>query len=156
MPLALAPIPAKPAKITPAIRRTAAYKAKRRKLAKACAIAAKKEGPQRSKHTTSSNAGKYTTDSSLIANKDNNNAYNRAYIPPANIEEEKEGSSSDNNSVHSSTSNSADKGKGSDAYKRGESALYCKNTLLYKQQYIVSYSYGPPSAPYADIYVYYV
>ncbi|KAK2068660.1 hypothetical protein P8C59_003290 [Phyllachora maydis] len=107
-PLALAPTPAKPAKITPAIRRIAACKAKQRELAKAYAIAAKKEGLRRSKRTASSNAGRYTTDSSLMANKNNNNAYNGAYMPPADIEEEK-GGSSDNDGVNSSTSNSADK-----------------------------------------------
>ncbi|KAK2074726.1 hypothetical protein P8C59_008910 [Phyllachora maydis] len=121
-------MPAKPAKITLAVYRTAAYKAKRRKSAKTCTMA---EDLQCSKRTTSSNAGRYTTNSSLIANKDNNNAYNRAYIPLANIEEE-EGSSSNNNSVNSSTSDSADKGEGSGVYKRGEGALHCKDTLLYK------------------------
>ncbi|KAK2068937.1 hypothetical protein P8C59_003551 [Phyllachora maydis] len=98
---------AKPAKITPAIHRTAAYKAKQRKLAKA-----------------------YTTAGRAVAakrpNKDNNNAYNRAYIPPANIEEEK-GSSSNNNSVNSSTSNSTNKGKGSSVYKRSKGALRYKD-----------------------------
>ncbi|KAK2073466.1 hypothetical protein P8C59_007751 [Phyllachora maydis] len=155
IPLALAPIPAKPAKITPAIRYTAACKAKQRKSAKAYAIAgrtvaakrckkrkeatanarasklAKKEGLRRSKRTTSSNAGRYTTNSSLMANKDNNNAYNRAYIPPTNIEEE-EGSSSNNNSINSSTSNSTDKGKGSSTCKYGKGALRYKDTLLCK------------------------
>ncbi|KAK2070672.1 hypothetical protein P8C59_005149 [Phyllachora maydis] len=120
---------AKPAKITPAIRRTAACKAKRRKSAKAYAIA---------------------------ANKDDNNGYNRAYIPPANTEKEKEGSSSNNNSVNSSTSDSANKGKGSSAYKYSKGASRYKDTLLYKQQRIVSYPCSPPSTPYADIYVYYI
>ncbi|KAK2067460.1 hypothetical protein P8C59_001200 [Phyllachora maydis] len=129
----LVPIPAKPAKITPAIRCMAAYKAKRR-----------------------NNAGRYTTNSSLIANKDNNNTYNRVYIPPAKAEEEEEGSSSDNNSVNGSTSDNADKGKGSGIYKRGKGALHCKDTLLYKRQHVVSYLYSPPSIPYADIYIYYV
>ncbi|KAK2066337.1 hypothetical protein P8C59_000166 [Phyllachora maydis] len=129
------PIPAKPAKITLAIRCTAARKAKQRKLAKAYAIAsklAKKEGLQRSKRTTSSDTGRNTTNSGLTANKEDNNAYNRVYIPPANTEEE-EGGSSDNNSVNSSTSNSANKGKGSSVYKRGEGALYYKDIPLYKQ-----------------------
>ncbi|KAK2070464.1 hypothetical protein P8C59_004954 [Phyllachora maydis] len=129
----------------PAIRRIAAYKAKQ----------PKKEGPQRSKRTTSSNAGRYTTNSGLTANKDDNNAYNKAYMPPTNIEEE-EGSSSNNNSVNNSTSNSTDKGKGSSAYKRSKGALHCKDTLLYKRQHIASYPYSPPSTPYTDIYVYYV
>ncbi|KAK2070002.1 hypothetical protein P8C59_004540 [Phyllachora maydis] len=123
------PIPAKPAKITPAIYYTAAYKAKRRKSAKACAIA---EGPRRSKRTTSGNAGRYTTNSGLIANKDDNNAYNRAYIPPANTEEE-EGGSSNDNGVNSSTSNGTNKGKGGSAYKRGKGALRYKDTPLYKR-----------------------
>ncbi|KAK2067379.1 hypothetical protein P8C59_001128 [Phyllachora maydis] len=153
----LAPTLAKPAKITLAIRRIAACKAKRRELAKARAIAgraaaakrhkkhkkavanarayklAKKEGLRRSKRTTGSNAGRYTTDSSLIADKDNNNAYNRAYMPPAKAEEEEESSSSNNNSVNSGTSDSADKGKGSGIYKRSEGASHCKDILLYKQ-----------------------
>ncbi|KAK2072135.1 hypothetical protein P8C59_006507 [Phyllachora maydis] len=143
----LAPTPAKPAKITPAVYRAAAHKAKRRKSAKARAIAGraaaakrpKKEDLQRSKHTTSSNAGRYTTNSGLIADKDDNNAYNRAYMPPANAEEEEKeeeeekGSSSNNNSVNSSTSDSTDKGKGSSARKRGKGALRCKDILLYKQ-----------------------
>ncbi|KAK2068507.1 hypothetical protein P8C59_003141 [Phyllachora maydis] len=122
-PLALAPILAKPAKITPAVRRIAAYKAKQRELAKAYVI--------RSKRTASGNTSRNTTNSGFIANKDNNNAYNRAYVPPTNTEEE-EGSSGDNNSVNSGTSNSADKGEGSSIYKYSKGALYCKDTLLYK------------------------
>ncbi|KAK2072802.1 hypothetical protein P8C59_007136 [Phyllachora maydis] len=144
--------------ITPAIRCTAACKAKQRKSAKACTTAgraaatkyykkrkkavanawasklAKKEGLQRSKRTTGNNAGRYTTNSGLIANKDNDNAYNRAYVPPINVEKEEEGGSSNNNSVNSSTSNSADKGKGSSVYKRGEGALYYEDTPPYKRQ----------------------
>ncbi|KAK2070824.1 hypothetical protein P8C59_005291 [Phyllachora maydis] len=116
-------MPAKLAKITPAIHRTAAYKAKRR-----------------------DNAGRYTTNSSLMANKDNNNAYNRAYMPLTNIEEEEDGSS-DNNSVNSSTSNSTNKGKGSSAYKYGKGALRCKDILLYKRQCIASYLCGPSIRP---------
>ncbi|KAK2073121.1 hypothetical protein P8C59_007427 [Phyllachora maydis] len=118
----LAPTLAKPAKITPAIYCIAAYKANK---------LAKKEGLQRSKRTASSNAGRYTTNSSLIANKDDNNAYNRAYMPPTNAEEE-EGSSSNDNSVNSSTSNSTNKGKGSGTCKYGKGALYCEDILLYK------------------------
>ncbi|KAK2068178.1 hypothetical protein P8C59_002835 [Phyllachora maydis] len=124
-----------PAKITPAIRRAAARKAKQCKSAKACAICFKR--------TTSSNAGRYTTDSGLTANKDNNNAYNRAYIPPTNVEEEK-GSSGNNDSVNSDTSNSIDKGEGSSAYKRDKGALCCKDTPLYKRQRVASYPYSPP------------
>ncbi|KAK2074455.1 hypothetical protein P8C59_008662 [Phyllachora maydis] len=143
-PLAPAPIPAKPAKITPAIRRTAACKAKQRKSAKAHTIAyklAKKKDLRRSKRTASGNAGRYTTNSGLIADKDNDNAYNRAYVPPANTEEEEEeekeeeeeeDSSSNNNSINSSTSNSTNKGKGSGAYKRGKGASRRKDILLYK------------------------
>ncbi|KAK2073785.1 hypothetical protein P8C59_008034 [Phyllachora maydis] len=130
--LALAPTLAKLAKITPAIRRVAARKAKRRKSAKARTIAAKKEGLRRSKYTASGDAGRYTTDSSLIANKDNNNAYNRAYIPSTDIEEE-EGSSSNDNSVNSGTSNSANKGKGSGVYKRSKGTSHYKDTPLYKR-----------------------
>ncbi|KAK2070914.1 hypothetical protein P8C59_005375 [Phyllachora maydis] len=121
-PLAPAPTPAKPAKpakITPAIRRTAAYEAKQRESAKARAIAGY-------------NAGRYTTNSSLIANRDDNNAYNKAYMPPTNMEEEK-GGSSNNNSVNSSTSDSADKGKDSSIYKRSKGASRCKDTPLYKR-----------------------
>ncbi|KAK2070891.1 hypothetical protein P8C59_005353 [Phyllachora maydis] len=104
----------------------AAYKAKQRELAKAYAT--------RSKRTAGGNAGRYTTNSGLTANKDDNNAYNRAYIPPTNIEEkEEEGSSSDNNGINGSTSNSADKGEGSGAYKRGESALCYKDIPPYKR-----------------------
>ncbi|KAK2072754.1 hypothetical protein P8C59_007089 [Phyllachora maydis] len=138
MPLAPAPIPAKPAKITLAASKLA-----------------KKEGLQCFKRTAGGDAGRYTTDSSFIANKDDNNAYNRAYIPPTDIEEE-EGSSSNNNSVNSGTSDSTDKGEGGGAYKYGEGASRCKDTLLRKRQYIASYPYSPPSIPYADIYVYYV
>ncbi|KAK2068694.1 hypothetical protein P8C59_003322 [Phyllachora maydis] len=88
---------------------------------------------QRSKRTASSNAGRYTTNSGLIADKDDNNAYNRVYIPPANIEKEEEGGSSNDDSINGGTSNSTDKGKGSSVYKRGEGALYYEDTLLYKQ-----------------------
>ncbi|KAK2074426.1 hypothetical protein P8C59_008634 [Phyllachora maydis] len=122
-------MPAKLAKITSAIRYTAACKAKRRKLAKAYAIA---EGPRRSKRTASGDTGRYTTDSGLTANKDNDNTYNRAYVPPTNIEEE-EGSSSNDNSVNGSTSNSANKGKDSGVCKRGKGALCYKDTLLHKR-----------------------
>ncbi|KAK2073532.1 hypothetical protein P8C59_007813 [Phyllachora maydis] len=134
-----------------------ACKAKQCKSAKACATAAKKEDLRRSKRTTGSNAGRYTTDSSLIADKDDNNAYNRAYMPPTEAEEEEEkDSSSNDDSVNSSTSNSADKGKGSSVCKHGKGASRYKDTLLYKQQRVISYPYSPPSAPCANIYVYYV
>ncbi|KAK2074637.1 hypothetical protein P8C59_008831 [Phyllachora maydis] len=152
-------MPAKPAKITLAIRRAAAYKAKQRKSAKAYTIAgraaaakrckkrkkavanarayklAKKEDLRRSKRTADGNAGRYTTNSGLTADKDDNNAYNRAYIPPAKAEEEEEeeGGSGNDNSVNSSTSDSADKGEGSSTYKRGKGALRYKDTLLYKR-----------------------
>ncbi|KAK2067204.1 hypothetical protein P8C59_000963 [Phyllachora maydis] len=131
-------MPAKPAKITLAIRYTAACKAKRRELAKARAA--------RSKRTTGSNTSRYTTNSGLMANKDDNNVYNRVYVPSANIEEE-EGSSSDNNSINSSTSDSTDKGEGSGVYKRSEGALRCEDTLLYKRQCVISYPYSPPVCP---------
>ncbi|KAK2073386.1 hypothetical protein P8C59_007674 [Phyllachora maydis] len=138
--LALIPILAKPAKITPAICRAAACKAKQRELAKACTIAGraaaakrpKKEGLRRSKRTAGSNAGRYTTNSGLTANKDDNNAYNRAYIPPTNIKEE-EGGNSNNNSVNSGTSNGTNKGKGSSVYKRNE------GTLRYKARSVIAY-----------------
>ncbi|KAK2068869.1 hypothetical protein P8C59_003485 [Phyllachora maydis] len=139
-------------------RAAAAKRRKKRKEAVANTQAsklAKKEGLQRSKRTTSGNAGRYTTDSGLIADKDDNDAYNRAYMPPTNVEEE-EGGSSNDDSVNSSTSDSADKGEGSSAYKRGKGTLHCKDILLYKRQYVASYPYSPPSAPYADIYVYYI
>ncbi|KAK2068522.1 hypothetical protein P8C59_003156 [Phyllachora maydis] len=125
IPLAPAPILAKPAKITPAVYRAAAYKAKRRKLAKARAAAGRAAAAKRCKN----NAGKYTTNSGLTANKDNNNAYNRVYMPPADIEKKK-GSSGNNNSVNSSTSNSADKGEDSGVRKRGKGASYYKDILL--------------------------
>ncbi|KAK2072030.1 hypothetical protein P8C59_006407 [Phyllachora maydis] len=131
-----APTPAKPAKITPAIRCTAAYKAKQRKLAKACAAAGRAAAAKR-------------------PNKDDNNVYNRAYMPSADIKKE-EGSSSNNDGVNSSTSDSADKGKGSGAYKRGKGTLYYKDILLYKRQRVASYPYSPPSTPYTNIYIYYV
>ncbi|KAK2073074.1 hypothetical protein P8C59_007383 [Phyllachora maydis] len=130
MPLALAPIPAKLAKITPAIRRTAACKAKRRESAKAYAIV---EGLRRSKCTAGSDAGRYTTDSGFTADKDDNNAYNRAYMPPADIEEEEENSSGDNNSVNSGTSDSTDKGKGSNMYEYSKGVSRCEDIPLYKQ-----------------------
>ncbi|KAK2073340.1 hypothetical protein P8C59_007629 [Phyllachora maydis] len=157
----------------------AACKAKRRKSAKARAKAgrvvaakcrkkrkkaaantqasklAKKEGLRRSKRIAGSNAGRYTTNSGLTANKDDNNAYNRAYMPPTDIEEE-EGGSSNNNGVNSGTSDSADKGKGSSVYKYSKGASRYKDTLLYKRQYVTSYPYNPPSTPYADIYIYYI
>ncbi|KAK2070632.1 hypothetical protein P8C59_005109 [Phyllachora maydis] len=139
-------------------RAVAAKRRKKRKEATANARAsklAKKEGPRYSKRTTGSNTGRYTTNSSLTANKDNNNAYNRVYIPPADIEEEK-GSSSNNNSVNSSTSDSTNKGKGSGVYKYSKGASHCKDILLRKQQRVASYPYSPPSAPYTNIYVYYV
>ncbi|KAK2074634.1 hypothetical protein P8C59_008828 [Phyllachora maydis] len=115
-------MPAKLAKIMPAIRCAAAYKAKQ----------SKKEGLRRSKRTTSSNASRYTTNSGLIADKDDNNSYNRAYIPPADIEEEEEGSSGNDNSVNSSISDSADKGEGSGICKYSKGASYYKDILLYK------------------------
>ncbi|KAK2072103.1 hypothetical protein P8C59_006479 [Phyllachora maydis] len=147
-----APIPAKPAKIIPAIRRAAAYKAKRRKSAKAYTIVGRAAAAKRYKN---GNASRYTTNSGLTANKDNNNAYNGAYIPPANTEEE-EGGSSDDNGVNSGISDSTDKGEGGGIYKRGKGASCYKDILLYKRQRVTSYPYGPPSTPYADIYVYYI
>ncbi|KAK2068454.1 hypothetical protein P8C59_003090 [Phyllachora maydis] len=182
IPLALAPILAEPAKITPAVRRTATCKAKQRKSAKARATAgraaaakrrkkckeaaanaqacklAKKKDLQRSKRTTSGNTSRYTTNSGLIADKDDNNAYNRAYVPPTDTEKEKEeeeGSSNDN-SVNSSTSNSANKGKGSSARKHSKGALRYKDIPPHKRQYVASYPYSPPSTPCTDIYIYYI
>ncbi|KAK2066209.1 hypothetical protein P8C59_000044 [Phyllachora maydis] len=119
-------MPAKPAKIMPAIRRMATCKAKWRKLAKACAAAGRAAAAKRYK--------KYTTDSGLIANKDDNNAYNRAYMPPVEVEKEEEGSSSNDNSVNGSTSNSANKGEGSDIRKYSKGASCYKDILLYKRQ----------------------
>ncbi|KAK2074252.1 hypothetical protein P8C59_008473 [Phyllachora maydis] len=113
----------------PAIHYIAAYKAKQCKSAKAYAIA---EGLRRSKRITSGNAGRYTTNSGLTADKDNNDAYNRAYVPPADIEEEEEGSSGNDNGVNGGTSDSADKGKGSGTYKYGKGALRCEDIPLYK------------------------
>ncbi|KAK2068455.1 hypothetical protein P8C59_003091 [Phyllachora maydis] len=122
-----APILAKPAKITLAIYCAAACKAKRRKSAKAYAIVGRAAAAKRYKKRKEAAANAQAT------NKDDNNGYNRVYIPLANTEEEKKGSSSDNDSVNSGTSNSANKGKGSGVYKCGEDALRCKDTLLYKQ-----------------------
>ncbi|KAK2072100.1 hypothetical protein P8C59_006476 [Phyllachora maydis] len=87
--------------------------------------------PRRSKRTAGGNAGRYTTNSGLIADKDDNNAYNRAYMPPTNAEEEEEekGSSSNNDGVNGGTSDSADKGEGSSVRKRSKSALYCEAPL---------------------------
>ncbi|KAK2069309.1 hypothetical protein P8C59_003900 [Phyllachora maydis] len=127
IPLAPAPTPAKPAKIMPA----------------------------RFKRTTSGDTGRYTTNSGLTADKDDNNIYNKAYMPPTNIEEEKGGSGNDNG-VNSSTSDSTNKGKGSSARKHGKGASRCKDILLYKRQRVMSYPYSPPSTPYTNIYVYYV
>ncbi|KAK2068764.1 hypothetical protein P8C59_003386 [Phyllachora maydis] len=132
-------MPAKPAKITPAASKLA-----------------KKEGLRRSKYTAGGNTGRYTTNSGLTANKDDNNAYNGVYMPPANIEEEKKGGSSDNNGINGSTSDNANKGKGSSTRKYGEGALRYKDILLCKQQRVISYLYSLPGIPYADIYVYYV
>ncbi|KAK2067358.1 hypothetical protein P8C59_001107 [Phyllachora maydis] len=97
----------------------AARKAKQRKSAKAYAIAGH-------------NAGRYTTNSGLKANKDDNNAYNRAYIPPTNTEEKEDGSGNDN-SINSSTSDSTNKGKGSSIHKCSKGTSYYKDILLYKQ-----------------------
>ncbi|KAK2070877.1 hypothetical protein P8C59_005339 [Phyllachora maydis] len=88
---------------------------------------------QCSKRTTNGNASRYTTNSGLTANKDDNNAYNRAYIPPTNVEKEEENSSSNNNSVNSSTSDSTDKGKGGSVREHGKSTLRYKDILPYKQ-----------------------
>ncbi|KAK2070802.1 hypothetical protein P8C59_005271 [Phyllachora maydis] len=123
--LAPAPILAKPAKIILAIRRIAARKAKQCKLAKAYAAAGRAAAAKRRKNRNTTNSG-------LMANKDNNNAYNRAYIPPTNIKEE-EGSSGDNNGVNSSTSNSANKGKGSSAYERSKGTLRYKDIPPHKR-----------------------
>ncbi|KAK2067260.1 hypothetical protein P8C59_001016 [Phyllachora maydis] len=136
-PPALAPTPAKPAKITLAIRHIAARKAKQRESAKARAIAgraaATKRYKKRKEAVANAQASKLAKkEGPLMANKDNNNAYNRAYVPPANTEEEK-GSSGNNDSVNSSTSDSTDKGKGSSAYQYGKGALYYKDILLYKR-----------------------
>ncbi|KAK2072672.1 hypothetical protein P8C59_007010 [Phyllachora maydis] len=116
---------------------------------------AKKEGLRRSKRTAGSNAGRYTTNSGLMANKDDNNAYNRVYMPLTDIKEEK-GSSSNDNSINGGTSDSTNKVEGSSVYKRSKGALRYKDTLLYKQQCVTSYLYSLPSTPYTNIYVYYV
>ncbi|KAK2066205.1 hypothetical protein P8C59_000040 [Phyllachora maydis] len=117
---------------------------------------AKKKDLWRSKRTAGGNTSRYTTNSGLIADKNDNNAYNKAYMPPIKAEEEEEGSSSDNDSVNSSTSNSADKGKGSNVHKCSKGTLRYKDTLPYKRQYVMSYPYSPPSVPYADMYIYYI
>ncbi|KAK2070794.1 hypothetical protein P8C59_005263 [Phyllachora maydis] len=74
-----------------------------------------------------------------LANKDKNNAYNRAYKPSTNIEEdssskddtkekEEEEDSSNNNSTGNSTSNSKDKA----GYEPSNSSLYRKDKLSYR------------------------
>ncbi|KAK2067697.1 hypothetical protein P8C59_001411 [Phyllachora maydis] len=139
-------MPAKLAKITLAIYYAAARKAKRRELAKAYATAGraaaakrpKKEDLQRSKCTAGGDAGRYTTNSGLIADKDDDNAYNRAYMPSTEVEEEEEDSSSNNDSINSGTSDSTNKGKGSSMYERGKGALHCKDILLYKRYSILA------------------
>ncbi|KAK2068579.1 hypothetical protein P8C59_003211 [Phyllachora maydis] len=101
-----------PAKVTLDIPRIAVYKYKREEMA--------------------GNAGIYTNDPSLLANKDKDNAYNRAYKPPTNIEEK--GSSKDNskgkeeedNSNNNSTSNSASNSKDKAGYGPSNSSLYYK------------------------------
>ncbi|KAK2075446.1 hypothetical protein P8C59_009574 [Phyllachora maydis] len=114
-----------PAKITLAIRYAAAYKLKREEMA---------------------NAGVYTNNTSPLANKDKDNAYNRAYKPPTNIKEEgsskdnskeEEDKSSNNNSTGDSAGNSKDKAR----------RKLSNSSLRYK---------APPSTAYADIYVYYI
>ncbi|KAK2068485.1 hypothetical protein P8C59_003119 [Phyllachora maydis] len=125
-------MPAKPAKITPAIRRAAACKAKRR-----------------------NNASRNTTNSGLTANKDDNNAYNRVYIPPTDIEKEK-GSSSNNDGVNGGTSDNTDKGKGSSICECSKGTSCYEDILPRKRQRVTSYPCGPPSAPYANICIYYI
>ncbi|KAK2073467.1 hypothetical protein P8C59_007752 [Phyllachora maydis] len=100
----------------------------------------------RFKYTAGSNVGRYTTDSSLIADKDNNNVYNRAYIPPTDMEKEEEGSSSNNNGINSSTSNSANKGKGSSARKCSKGALYYKARPIIARYLKVLIAFKPASA----------
>ncbi|KAK2067210.1 hypothetical protein P8C59_000969 [Phyllachora maydis] len=78
------------------------------------------------------NTGIYTNNPSPLANKNKDNAYNRAYKPPTNIEEEsgnkdnskeeEEEDNSDNNSTSNSTSNSKDKAR----YKPSDSSLCYK------------------------------
>ncbi|KAK2072034.1 hypothetical protein P8C59_006411 [Phyllachora maydis] len=73
------------------------------------------------------------------ANKDKDNAYNRVYKPPTNIEEE--GSSKDNskeeeeedNSNNDSTSDSTGNSKDKAGYRPMNSSLRYKDTPLYKQ-----------------------
>ncbi|KAK2072059.1 hypothetical protein P8C59_006436 [Phyllachora maydis] len=106
-----------PAKITLAIRYTAAYK---RKLRKA------------------NNASIYTNNPSPLTNKNKDNTYNRAYKPPTNVEEEgsnkddskkEEKDNSNDDSTSNSTSNSKDKAR----REPSNSGLYYKDILLYKQ-----------------------
>ncbi|KAK2066359.1 hypothetical protein P8C59_000188 [Phyllachora maydis] len=82
---------------------------------------------------TSGNAGINTNDPSSLADKDKDDAYNRAYKPPTNIEEE--GSSKDDskdeeeeedNSDNNSTSNSTDNSKDKARYRPSNSSLYYK------------------------------
>ncbi|KAK2066281.1 hypothetical protein P8C59_000112 [Phyllachora maydis] len=71
-----------------------------------------------------------------LANKDKDDAYNRAYKPPANAEEEggskdnsKEEKEEDNSSNNDSTSNSTNNSKDTARYKLSDSSLYYKVAL---------------------------
>ncbi|KAK2066379.1 hypothetical protein P8C59_000208 [Phyllachora maydis] len=110
-----------PAKITPAIRCAAIYKRKQEEIAQAYATAAK---------------------AAAAKGRNKDDTYNRAYKPPANVEEEKgnkddgkreeKEDDSNDNSTSDGIGNSKDKAR----YKPSDSSLYYK--------------------AYADIYVYYI
>ncbi|KAK2068653.1 hypothetical protein P8C59_003283 [Phyllachora maydis] len=95
----------------------------------------------RSLRLANSNTGIYTNNPRPLANKNKDDAYNRAYKPPTNIEEKgsnkddskkEEKDNSNDNSTSDGTSNSKDKA----GHKPSDSSLYYK--------------------AYADIYIYYI
>ncbi|KAK2068607.1 hypothetical protein P8C59_003239 [Phyllachora maydis] len=86
------------------------------------------------------NAGIYTNNTGLLADKDKDNAYNRAYKPPTNIEEEdsskdnsKEEEEEEDNSSNNGTSNSTGNSKDKARRELSNSGSYYKDILLYKR-----------------------
>ncbi|KAK2074422.1 hypothetical protein P8C59_008630 [Phyllachora maydis] len=77
-----------------------------------------------------SNASIYTNNTSPLANKDKDDAYNKVYKPPTNIEEEggskddsKEEEEKDNSGSNNSTGNSTSNSKDKAGYKLSNSGL---------------------------------
>ncbi|KAK2066304.1 hypothetical protein P8C59_000133 [Phyllachora maydis] len=123
------------AKITLATRRAAAYRRKLEEIAQAYATSAKATATK-GRIKRNKNTGIYTNGTGLLANKHEDNAYNRAYKPPTNIEDkgsskddskEEEEDNSNNNRTGNSTSNSKDKAR----YKLSNSSLYYKGRFSY-------------------------